>query len=273
MIRIMVISLSRPVLVSLRGVTVSVSSSGSRSSSTRGAESEETILLTLPELDVYPGDRIVITGPSGSGKSLLLSCLTGRWAPGLTFTGERECAAERIGFVPQRGLEALHPLMQIRRQLRAVTGASQARVEEVLAAVGLDDAGLQRRRPTEISGGQAQRVAMALGVLAGAPLMLADEPTSALDNDSRDQLLELLAKIVTPEQALVVATHDLVVAESIATRHLKVASGQVEEVAVVRRGEETGTENLAAQNSAARRNLNARNAAANSDSTTAGVVA
>ena len=103
-------------------------------------------------------------------------------------------------------------------------------------------------------------MAMAL-VYSPCTLMLADEPTSALDNESRDQLLELLATIVAPEQALVVATHDLVVAESIATRHLKVASGQVEEVAVVQHG---GT---------ARRNLNARNAAANSDSTTAGVVA
>ncbi|MFT3944290.1 MAG: ATP-binding cassette domain-containing protein [Ancrocorticia sp.] len=251
---------------------MSVSSSGARRSLTQGADSEETILLSLPELDVHRGDRIVITGPSGSGKSLLLSCLTGRWAPGLTFHGERYCAAERIGFVPQRGLEALHPLMPIRRQLRAVTGASPARVEEVLAAVGLDDAGLQRRRPTEISGGQAQRVAMALGVLAGAPLMLADEPTSALDNDSRDQLLELLARIVTPEQALVVATHDLVVAESIATRHLKVTSGQVEEVAVVRSGEGTGSENLAAKSPAANDSA-AKSPAANPSPSTAGVVA
>ena len=231
MIRIMVISLSRPALVSLRGVTVSVSASGTRSSSTRGVEPEETILLTLPELDVYPGDRIVITGPSGSGKSLLLSCLTGRWAPGLTFTGERECAAERIGFVPQRGLEALHPLMQIRRQLRAVTGASQARVEEVLTAVGLDDAGLQRRRPTEISGGQAQRVAMALGVLAGAPLMLADEPTSALDVSVQAKVLELFAELQRELGfASLFITHDLAVVDALADRVGVLLHGELVEV-------------------------------------------
>ena len=180
MIRIMVISLSRPALVSLRGVTVSVSASGTRSSSTRGVEPEETILLTLPELDVYPGDRIVITGPSGSGKSLLLSCLTGRWAPGLTFTGERECAAERIGFVPQRGLEALHPLMQIRRQLRAVTGASQARVEEVLTAVGLDDAGGALRQGQDLFA--HRRVEVLVGQVA--QLFANDLPGDAKQEDA-----------------------------------------------------------------------------------------
>ena len=120
----------RPVLVSLRGVTRALAHQAC-SSWTRGAESEETILLTLPELDVYPGDRI-ITGPSGSGKSLLLSCLTGRWAPGLTFTGERECAAERIGFAPQRGPKRCIHLCRSAASC-AVTGASQARVDEVLA--------------------------------------------------------------------------------------------------------------------------------------------
>lgn len=237
MILIMSIILPRDVLVALRGVTVSVSSAGVRSLSTRDAEPAEKILLDLPKLEIRRGDRVVVTGPSGSGKSMLLSCLTGRWAPGLTVTGERECATEKIALVPQRGLDALHPLMPIRRQLRAVTGASPERVREVLAAVGLDDLQLQRRRPTEISGGQAQRAAVALGTLSGAPLMLADEPTSALDNESRDQLLELLATIVTADQALVVATHDLVVAETIATRHLKVNEGRVEEVPVVKTAE------------------------------------
>lgn len=191
-------------------------------------------LLAVPALDLLPGERIVITGESGSGKSLLLSTLTGRWPAGLDFRGERTAAFDRTGFVPQRGLDALHPLIPLARQLRAVTGASPARVAEVLDSVGLTDADLQRRRPTELSGGQAQRAAVALAALTDAPLILADEPTSALDHESRDQTLRLLERIVRPEQTLVVATHDPTVAEVLGTRHLRLAQGAITEVDATR---------------------------------------
>lgn len=184
-------------------------------------------LLAVAELDIVPGERIVITGPSGSGKSLLLSTLTGRWPVGLRFDGKRSAVLDRIGFVPQRGLDALHPLVPLSRQLRAVTSAPPAHVAEVLGAVGLSDPGLQRRRPTELSGGQAQRAAVALAALTKAPLILADEPTSALDHATRDQTLRLLESVLSPEQTLVVATHDVAVAEILGTRHLGVSHGQV----------------------------------------------
>lgn len=115
-----------------------------------------------------------------------------------------------------------------------MTGASPARVAEVLDSVGLTDADLQRRRPTELSGGQAQRAAVALAALTDAPLILADEPTSALDHESRDQTLRLLERIVRPEQTLVVATHDLTVAEVLGTRRLRLAQGAITEVDATR---------------------------------------
>lgn len=142
-------------------------------------------LLAVGALDLFPGERVVLTGPSGSGKSLLLSTLTGRWAAGVQFSGSRTVTCTRIGFIPQRGLDAFHPLSPLGRQLRKVTGATAKQVTEVLESVGLDDPELQKRRPTELSGGQAQRAAVALAVLTRAPLILADEPTSALDHASR----------------------------------------------------------------------------------------
>lgn len=206
-------------LVTLRDAVVSVAATGD-------------VLLRIPALDILPGQRIVIAGASGSGKSLLLGSLTGRWAPGLTFTGTRRSALSRIGLVPQRGLEALHPLMTIARQLRAVTGAPQSRVDEVLSAVGLPDEALHRRRPTEISGGQAQRVAVAMAVLTDSPLILADEPTSALDHHSRDVLLDVLDAVVSPTQTLIVSTHDPVVADRLAARRLDVGDRTVTERAI-----------------------------------------
>lgn len=189
-------------------------------------------LLVVAALDVLAGQRIAITGPSGSGKSLLLSTLMGRWPVGLHFTGERSAALDRIGLVPQRGVDALHPLVPLARQLRLVTGADPARVVRVLESVGLDDPQLHRRRPTELSGGQAQRAAVALAALTDAPLILADEPTSALDHESRDQTLRLLGEIVSPRQTLVVATHDTAVVRALGARHLAVADGAVTELAV-----------------------------------------
>lgn len=196
------------------------------------AESDGRILLRIPKLDIAAGERVVVTGPSGSGKSMLLSCLCGRWAAGLRAEGERTASGSRIGFVPQRGLDALHPLIPLGRQLRSVTGASSGRIAEVLGSVGLDDPELGRRRPAELSGGQAQRGALALALLTRAPLILADEPTSALDHESRDLMLGLLTRIVSPSQALIVATHDTVVAEAFATRHIRVVDGRVTETPV-----------------------------------------
>jgi ABC-type glutathione transport system ATPase component len=189
-----------------------------------------TTLLLVAALDVLAGERIAVTGPSGSGKSLLLSTLTGRWPAGLRFTGQRTTELRRIGFVPQRGLDALHPLVPLARQLRRVTGADRADVVRVLEAVGLDDPALHRRRPTELSGGQAQRASVALAALTNAPLVLADEPTSALDHESRDQTLRLLDKVVGPQQTLVVATHDAAVVSALGARHLAVSDGVVTEI-------------------------------------------
>ncbi|MGO2052905.1 ABC transporter ATP-binding protein [Glutamicibacter sp. BW80] len=188
---------------------------------------QQQTLLEIDELALFPGERLVITGPSGSGKSLLLATLTGRWAAGLAFTGTRTVDFTRIGLIPQRGLDALHPLLPLARQLRKVTGKSVRQVHEALTAVGLSDPALSQRRPAELSGGQAQRAAVALAVLSEAPLILADEPTSALDHESRDQTLALLDRVITARQALVVVTHDPAVAEVLATRRLALESGKV----------------------------------------------
>ncbi|WP_404287783.1 ATP-binding cassette domain-containing protein [Glutamicibacter arilaitensis] len=195
------------------------------------AVQDQQTLLEIDELALFPGERIVITGPSGSGKSLLLATLTGRWAAGLAFTGSRTANFNRIGFIPQRGLDALHPLLPLGRQLHKVTGKSADQVHEALTAVGLSDPALSQRRPAELSGGQAQRAAVALAVLSEAPLILADEPTSALDHDSRDQTLALLDRVITARQTLVVVTHDPAVANALATRRLALESGKISKLA------------------------------------------
>lgn len=186
-------------------------------------------LLTIPQLSIHRGERLVVTGPSGSGKSLLLSMITGRWSADLDFTGHRRKNFSRIGFVPQRGQDALHPLLRLGRQLSGATGRNLQDVKGVLNLVGLDDPGLLRRRPAELSGGQAQRAAIALAVLCRATLIIADEPTSALDHASREMTLELFERILTPQHTLVMATHDAYVAQRVATTRLFLDSGRIQE--------------------------------------------
>ncbi|WP_051297471.1 ATP-binding cassette domain-containing protein [Brevibacterium album] len=193
------------------------------------ADADGRTLLDVPSLDLLPGERVAVTGPSGSGKSLLLNTITGRWPVGVTFDGTRTTALTRIGFVPQRGLDALHPLLPLGRQLNRVSGADPARVAEVLDAVGLQDPELRRRRPTELSGGQAQRAAVALAALTDAPLVLADEPTSALDHESRDLMLRLLLDLLGEGRTLVVTTHDPIVADVLGARRIGVEAGQITE--------------------------------------------
>lgn len=204
-------------LVTLKNVEVTAVQSGK-------------VLLRLDRFVVGCGERIVLTGESGSGKTTLLQCLAGRFYSGLRFEGQRIVTINKIGYIPQRGLDALHPLIPIHKQLRDVTGASSEQVGDVLHRVGLPDQDLWRRRPAEISGGQAQRVAIALAVLTGAELVLADEPTSALDNETRDQILELFDRVFDRNQTLVIASHDPHVADALATSHYRVASGEVSAV-------------------------------------------
>lgn len=185
------------------------------------------VVLRVDHLTVAAGDRLVVTGPSGAGKTVLLRLLSGHLAAGLTATGRRDAASPRAAVVPQRGLDALHPLVPLARQLRAVTGVSADRVREALGSVGLGDPHAARRRPAELSGGQAQRAAIALAVLSGAPLVVADEPTSALDQDTRDRVLDLFATVITADRALVVSTHDDAVADRLGARRLRVADGTV----------------------------------------------
>jgi putative ABC transport system ATP-binding protein len=183
--------------------------------------------ISFPDLDVPQGARVRVAGPSGSGKSTLLALLSGLLAvqagqavvcgTDLARLDERARDAWRgatLGFVPQRLHLSDSLTVAQNLALPYVAGGlpvDHARVAAAMARLGL--AGLQGRRPAQLSVGQAQRVAIARALLRGPRLIVADEPTAHLDDDTAAEALALLAEAAAEHGAtLVVASHDLRVA-------------------------------------------------------------
>jgi ABC-type lipoprotein export system ATPase subunit len=203
----------------------------------------ETVALRGAELVLEPGSWTTVMGPSGSGKSTLLHVLAGLLKPtagAVVIDGEdltRLDAGERarrrrrqIGVVLQR--DNLHPLLdavgnvalplrldgQRRRQARQRAGY-------LLNEVGLTDR--RRQRTGQLSGGEAQRVAIAVA-LAGRPrVLLADEPTGELDEGTSSAVLDLLEQVREHEgTAILTVTHNPQVAER-ADRRLIMRDGLI----------------------------------------------
>jgi ABC-type lipoprotein export system ATPase subunit len=187
-----------------------------------GTNGSRVVALQHATCKIESGDRIALMGPSGSGKSTLLHLLaaldeptsgTIRW-PAL---GARETLRpSKISFVFQTE-SLLAPLTVLENievpRLLAGSNADEARSDasEILAALDLSE--LAEKLPEEISGGQAQRAAVARSLITRPALILADEPTGQLDHDTASHLLKLLLRrLKASETALVIATHDPFVA-------------------------------------------------------------
>lgn len=210
-------------------------------SRTFGAGSGATVALHDATCEVRAGERIAITGPSGSGKSTLLHLLGGLDAPTsgtVDWPALGPPAALRPGPVAMifQGPSLLPPLSVLENvALPLVLERSDEATATRLALVALDALGLSElaeKLPEEISGGQAQRVAVAR-VLAGAPrLILADEPTGQLDRSNADAVVDVLIEVADRHgAALVIATHDELVAQRLPQRW-NVADGRLQAAAL-----------------------------------------
>jgi ABC-type Fe3+/spermidine/putrescine transport system ATPase subunit/ABC-type sulfate transport system permease component len=175
--------------------------------------------------------RLAVLGPSGSGKSLTLKLIAGIERPdqGSIRIGEREVsrwppALRAVAYVPQS--YGLFPHLTLIEQLRFPAGADRDRAARWISRLGL--AGLEHRRPAQLSLGQQQRVALARALMRPAKLLLMDEPLSALDAPLRallrEELLELQGEFAG---TTVLVTHDPAEAMVLADELLVLADGRV----------------------------------------------
>jgi putative ABC transport system ATP-binding protein/lipoprotein-releasing system ATP-binding protein len=195
---------------------------------TYGTGAAATVALQPTDCEVPEGARIALVGPSGSGKSTLLHLLAGLdeptvgtvdW-PALGTRGQLRPGPVAVVF---QGPTLLPPLTVLENValpavLAGVADAEARRLaREALALVHLQE--LADKLPEEISGGQAQRVAVARAVAGEPRLILADEPTGQLDRTNGAAVVDvLLAAADHAQAALVVATHDPTVAARLTTR-------------------------------------------------------
>jgi putative ABC transport system ATP-binding protein len=203
----------------------------------------QTPALRGADLAVRAGEVLAVMGPSGSGKSTLLHCLAGILRPDsgeIAFEGRRidildegvrsALRRDRFGFVFQFG--QLVPELTAEENVALPLLLNGVRRTEALAGARawfqrLDLDGLERRRSGELSGGQAQRVALARGLVAQPDVLFADEPTGALDSLTGERVMELLAGAARDQGTTVVlVTHEARVA-AYADREVIVRDGKV----------------------------------------------
>lgn len=204
-------------------------------------------VLRNVSLDIYPGESVAIMGPSGSGKTTLLHALSGIIkldAGSVLFNGptgqvaveslsERErtsLRANSFGFVFQQGLLVPELTAEENVSLAAMIAGVPRQQARSISADLLNRLGLGQmldRRMGEMSGGQAQRVAIARSQVNGAPVTFADEPTGALDSKTAREVMALLLTMI-PQQGktLLVVTHDPNVAAA-CSRVVYLQDGQI----------------------------------------------
>lgn len=177
------------------------------------------------ELDIMPGEIVALLGPSGSGKSTMLQAvglLEGGFEGSISIAGQRaesmtsdertRLRREHLGFVYQ--FHHLLPDFNARENVvmpQMILGTSredaQTRADALLASLGLGER--LTHRPSQLSGGEQQRVAVARALANRPTLVLADEPTGNLDENTSDAVLEQFLALVRGEgSAALVATHN-----------------------------------------------------------------
>lgn len=186
---------------------------------------------TLVDIAFDINETLALVGQSGSGKSLTLKALLDMLPAGMErklqidapFTLQR---GESVALVPQNPFTALSPLTKVGRHF---AGMASETVESLFASVDLDPL-LLKRYPPELSGGQLQRVVLAIALGSDPKLLLLDEPTTALDPETRSAIIALLQRLQRERGfKMLFVTHDMASAQRLCDEVCVIKAGKVVE--------------------------------------------
>jgi ABC-2 type transport system ATP-binding protein len=182
--------------------------------------------LDRVSFELHPGEIVGIIGPNGAGKTTLLSILAGILAP-----SEGELTpppSRRFGWVPQQ--PALYSKLSVSQNLRLFARLEKLADPDEAVSRMLRQTGLEDRADEQVgrlSGGNQQRVNVAIGLLAEPPVLLLDEPSASLDPRQRERLWEFVSGLAGRGTAIVFSTHNVAEVERHATRVLVLVDGEL----------------------------------------------
>jgi ABC-2 type transport system ATP-binding protein len=184
----------------------------------------ERVALRGVSLSAGRGELVAVIGPNGAGKTTLLSILAGIQRPD---EGTVEVAQDRIGWVPQQ--PALYNKLTVRENLMLFARLERCldpreTVERMLELTDLG--GRADDQVGVLSGGNRQRVNIAIGLLADPEVLLLDEPSSALDPRQRERLWEFILRLAGEGTTVAYATHHIQEADRYANRLIVLADGE-----------------------------------------------
>jgi ABC-2 type transport system ATP-binding protein len=177
--------------------------------------------------EVARGELLAVIGPNGAGKTTLLSILAGIQQPGSGTVAQPDGPVGRIGWVPQQ--TAVYSKLTVAQNLRLFARLERVADPQATVERMLEQTGLSERADDELgrlSGGNRQRVNIAVGLLADPPVLLLDEPSGALDPRQRERLWGFISALTGRGTSVIFATHDIAEAERHADRVLVLADGE-----------------------------------------------
>lgn len=210
---------------------------------TIGGKQQKVEVISNLEMEVEKGEILAVVGASGSGKSLVAHGIMGilpvaaHISGRINYKGERLTKARQkklrgseIALIPQ-SVNFLNPLIKVGKQVRTSNNKEEIlKQREIFAQLGLAKS-VEKLYPFQLSGGMARRVLLATAILTKAELIIADEPTPGLDKVAMKESLSHLRRLADQGSAIIMITHDIQSALTIADKIAVFYAGSTIEIA------------------------------------------